>query len=135
MKKRWLAIGAAVVIGGAYFLVHGHGSANAMSKAQRDSKVALESHPVDVPVVPDPFTPHPAPKFVKPVPVYNPANKSWEMPVTDAVPDPEGVAREEFGYRSHRLKLGLGDEAGRCYEGGPDGKEEIHIAFAMIVEN
>ncbi len=136
MKKRWLVGGAVVAIGAGYLLFHDHDRAAAMTQqARRDGQVALEVHRAAPAPALDPFTPHPAKKFVRPTPVFNPKNGSYEMPLIDAVPDPEGEAREEFGYKAHRLKLGLGDEAGRCYTGGPDGKEEIDISYSMVVEN
>ena len=136
MNKRWLIGGGAVVLGmGAYFILHDRGPAAAMTRPARPVAINLQHDPLAPAVAADPLAPQPLPKkFVKPVPVLNPKNGSYEMPMIDAVPDPEGEAREKFLYTVHRMKLAVGDEASRCYTGG-DGKAEIDIGYTMVVEN
>lgn len=137
MDKRWLIGGAVVALSAGYFLFHGHDDADAMTpKSGRDGKVAMQvqrNADVPAPVAVDPLAPHPAKKFVKPVMVYNPKNNSYEMPMIDAVPDPEGEAKEQMIYKMSRMRLGVNDEAARCYS-GPDARDEIVISYKMVVD-
>jgi len=67
--------------------------------------------------------------------------KTWKDPVSgatfreilDAVPDPEGVAREELIYRKRRLRLTLADAAASCYKGN-DSRDDLDLEYTLVVE-
>lgn len=70
----------------------------------------------------------------KPREWVDPASGAVNRELLDAVPDPEGDAREELKYRKGRLKFLLADAAAPCWTGA-DSKQEIEFEYSLIVEH
>jgi hypothetical protein len=70
----------------------------------------------------------------KPREWVDPASGAINRELVDAVPDPEGDAREELKYRVGRLKFQLADAAAPCWTGA-DSKQEIEFDYTLIVEH
>jgi hypothetical protein len=70
----------------------------------------------------------------KPREWVDPASGAINRELLDAVPDPEGEAREELKYRKGRLKFLLADAAAPCWTGA-DSKQEIEFEYSLIVEH
>ena len=64
----------------------------------------------------------------------DPASGAINRELLDAVPDPEGDAREELKYRKGRLRFLLADAAAPCWTGA-DSKQEIEFEYTLIVEH
>ena len=144
MKHRW-AIGAGitvVVVAGAYWLLPpGHGTA--ATTARRSAKVAVRPlGPGEAPAEAAPAAPklvmtehglQPQTTRKTPREWVDPRNGAVNREILDAVPDPEGAAREQLEYRKSRLRLTLADNAAPCWTGG-DSKEEIELEYTLVVD-
>jgi hypothetical protein len=135
MNKRWLIAGGAVVVIGAaaIYLLPGDNVEAKPAPAQRSARVNVDRSRPAV-ETPDAVVPQKK-KYIKPVEVWDPTNKSFHRPVADADPEEENARRkqDEIVYKTRRLRLQASDAAAQCYH-GEDAPDSITISYSITVD-